>query len=766
MGFPYIQPFSKEIVEKLKKREKNEDRVKSSFKYPFVILSSTAIVSNAVTISQGKAGPNEIKNLFDKQISKTTYHGCRIKNEIKPENLYPTGETALGWDFNGKRIVVEGEKNRRVSPPIIQSLEVSTDGANNTLKTANLKIKVFTLKQLEMFELFFLRPSMHLLVEFGTTEISNELLEKVLISNNNYDNFISEYIKSFSSKTNSRVAYAKKIQETNGSFDYIAGIVTNFSFKVNEDLSYDVDLEVSTSNTMLMWLPPTSNKGTGNTPQQNEELKKFSNWVKKIQADLDIILPGQLTDENVWKNDFFNWAPIIEKQKETKVSKNAYLSLRYILNIVNETIALTDDTAKVQMDLFFTSDDKELIPCNTLDGPIISYSSDLIIPGVMPQITTSEKKDKIVMKTDPKDKTKLITLKNEINGYSFNLNSKLGYKDKEKNIIESTKDVQYGNLLNIFINYNSFATIWRRSISRLDVFKQVLELINENMYGLSKLVLAKSEDGNDTLLTIVDKTLKQSQQPEDVLKNLYRFKIGVKDSIVRGFEFNFQLDDLQMGQAAFSSISMIDKLVNPTPDKTGKKEPTLTLANGSTSEYVFTNEGYDKMDMSAYANYDNFISLDKGAEQITLLHAKENAEKKTLLAGTSYTAQETKPKEPAEATEEAKDLTENLNNKSIKFKIEKNPNPITLIYTDKSFIASELKIAQTKSKTTSALTFLEITLVIDGTAGINCGEIFRIDGVPEVYNKNGFFQVTNVKHSVESEGWKTLIEAGYRLNIL
>jgi hypothetical protein len=29
---------------------------------------------------------------------------------------------------------------------------------------------------------------------------------------------------------------------------------------------------------------------------------------------------------------------------------------------------------------------------------------------------------------------------------------------------------------------------------------------------------------------------------------------------------------------------------------------------------------------------------------------------------------------------------------------------------------------------------------------------------------NGFFQVTNVKHQIEKEGWKTVVEAGYRIS--
>jgi len=49
-------------------------------------------------------------------------------------------------------------------------------------------------------------------------------------------------------------------------------------------------------------------------------------------------------------------------------------------------------------------------------------------------------------------------------------------------------------------------------------------------------------------------------------------------------------------------------------------------------------------------------------------------------------------------------------------------------------------------------------------SGFNCGEYFKIDGVPEIYNQIGVFQITNTKHSVAPDGWKTTLEAGFRIN--
>ena len=111
-------------------------------------------------------------------------------------------------------------------------------------------------------------------------------------------------------------------------------------------------------------------------------------------------------------------------------------------------------------------------------------------------------------------------------------------------------------------------------------------------------------------------------------------------------------------------------------------------------------------------------------------------------------------------------LNEVLKGNYVHFKLNSNrPNTETalnhLIYKDPALIQYYIPKRQNG---TTVLTFLDVSLSIDGLAGLSCGEYFQIDGVPEVYNMNGFFQVTNVKHQIEPDGWKTVVEAGYRIS--
>jgi hypothetical protein len=81
-----------------------------------------------------------------------------------------------------------------------------------------------------------------------------------------------------------------------------------------------------------------------------------------------------------------------------------------------------------------------------------------------------------------------------------------------------------------------------------------------------------------------------------------------------------------------------------------------------------------------------------------------------------------------------------------------------MIYQDPALVQYHIP---KKQSGTTVLTFLDVTVAIDGTSGLSCGEYFNIDGIPEIYNRNGYFQITNVKHGLSENEWKTIIEASY-----
>jgi hypothetical protein len=142
MEFPFLDQLKPWIKNKFDYRKNNKEQL--NLLSPFVILSSPAIVTN-----QPNNSDDIVKMYSSGNYPASAYKGCVISNSTNDsDRTYEKSFSTIGRDLDGNTIVVPGEKNRKVSPPIILSLEIDSLNGNNTLKTANLEIKVFTLKQL------------------------------------------------------------------------------------------------------------------------------------------------------------------------------------------------------------------------------------------------------------------------------------------------------------------------------------------------------------------------------------------------------------------------------------------------------------------------------------------------------------------------------------------------------------------------------------------------------------------------------------------
>jgi DUF2075 family protein len=73
-------------------------------------------------------------------------------------------------------------------------------------------------------------------------------------------------------------------------------------------------------------------------------------------------------------------------------------------------------------------------------------------------------------------------------------------------------------------------------------------------------------------------------------------------------------------------------------------------------------------------------------------------------------------------------------------------------------------VAASEANTVSALLPVKFSFTVHGVSGIKRGDKFKVIGIPQQYEKNGFFQVTSVKHTIDGMIWKTEVEGGLRLN--
>ena len=406
----------------------------------------------------------------------------------------------------------------------------------------------------------------------------------------------------------------------------------------------------------------------------------------------------------------------------------------------------------------------ECIPV-TSNKYIMASTNDVIFPRQdLPKLYAPQVKDKDGKEIKPTEPNKVsIDEKNTVDGrigttikYDFHINEKLkmplasATPDEEivNNVSTKNPDERLGNALNIFVKYETVVNHWQKTYTRIDFLEKVLDTINNNSYGLFRLVYGLQDQ--NTKPTVIDYKF----APADVLlensANTYRFKPTTIKSIVRQFSFNFEMSNLVAGRTIFNSGKFLADLKTEKPGTTSADVGKIELPASV----------YKAVDNSTFGNADGWYSINN----VEFKKIQENIKNalKQQEQNPSVTPADTKPEE---ATKEIQDFNEVIKNQSVNFLIDENEKSnrmVTLIYRDKDFIQNYIeKTEKKRNKPTTAP--LSVTLTIDGFSGFRCGQYFNLDGIPEIYNMVGVFQITNTKHNIAKDGWTTTIEADFRV---
>lgn len=761
MPFPYLAPLKNWIVDVLEDREKNPND--TNLRMPWAILASGAMVVKSAKGDTSESRTNKMKNLISGEVQGSKeYHGCIIRNEIDRNLNYQTGPTIVGTTFFGNPIEVEGETNRRVSTPIIESIEIDTDGANNTLKTAKVNVRCFTLKQFEMFELFFCKPGMNVLLEYGDSTLdrkrfttdksknpaaqdaftSASQVKDQLIDKQDYNKFVDKFSEFYRFNTDSLKAFQRHIEKCRGTYDMVAGKITDYSFSIDADGTYAVMLEISQGNQMSLAIPINIGNKTSKIPvNAKDKPTEFKQWVDLLVADLN--LESLNIEKADWEKEFFNWGKVNESKKDETASLESYLSLRFILKVLmNYTLSKSngfDDSFLFNIPKYkIDGKDEEIIPLK-IHKNLISSSDDVLYPNkqlvkfVAP--VKGSKESDVVLVSDKRESA-------TINGYSIEESRTVSMTKADGtgeiiiNPLVKDSDIRNGNALNIFVKYKTIVQIWRASYTRIDFLEGVLKLINSNSYGLFRLIrgnIMETTSASVLDLKSTNDSKSQSTQSDD---KIYRFKPATKNSIVRDFSFNFEMSNLVAGRTVFNAqrflVESLKKVKTPV----------------DSTKIALPEDAYKNFDNSLFSNADGYYSINKIDLKALEKNYEEAIKRKAI------------PDPGPSEKNEAKNITELIDSKSIKFKFDKATIK-TLVYTDTETIKKAMAQPSTDEKST--LTPIDITITIDGMSGFSCGEFFRINGVPEIYNEIGVFQITNTKHSVSNDGWITTLEAGFRI---
>ena len=283
--------------------------------------------------------------------------------------------------------------------------------------------------------------------------------------------------------------------------------------------------------------------------------------------------------------------------------------------------------------------------------------------------------------------------------------------------------------------------IFNKSTTRIEFMKDVLNLINKNSYGLFKLIVAP--EYQDKKATIIDYKF-APQNIQDMMGNVppYRFKPTTINSIVKNFNFNFQMDNLIAGKMFFNSSAGIRELAAKQ-----KKEKSTT------EQIPASIESFKSYDYSVFGNADGYYSFNnvekKRQENLWKRLIDDKPQNDKSVETNINTTKDPTP-----------DVNEIIKSKELKFKL-KAKDPVRLVYRDPQLIQSTITLDTTVK---SIVSNIDVSVTIDGFSGFRAGECFHIDGIPEIFNQVGIFTIMNIKHAVNTEeGWTTTLEASLRV---
>jgi len=325
------EPFDKEVVEQIEARQiflganPKEDKhlIYQNNKTAFLRLASSIRIDGDSSISAEKI-------LEERGISKL-YTGNKLSkssvlfggvvsedNSFNPnyglKEIFDPNDaftSAYGWG---------GIQSQGYRPmPGIENANISFYN-RGALAKADIKIKVFTVEQLQVFDLLYFRIGYSMLLEWGhNVYIDNkgELVNRDSFSTLPFQKFFTE------GATQNDIIDSIKSERKNTSYNYDAmlGKVTNFTWKFNNDGSYDIDLKLIGYGDLIEALKiNTSNPKGVNNVTYSGQLNKKQNQLKKTREQLQSKLEKETNKPSVFSS-------VPSNQEDLKVFNEKFTTL-------------------------------------------------------------------------------------------------------------------------------------------------------------------------------------------------------------------------------------------------------------------------------------------------------------------------------------------------------------------------------------------------------------------------------------------------------
>lgn len=198
-------------------------------------------------------------------------------NSRKGQSSYHSGLESgqVFWETSGSRVL-------RPTIPLVQSVNISSEGRVGSLQKVKVQFKLWDREQLDEYEKQIMQPGKDLLIAYGWSTSTKPSIEERLKRERTQKTKRPE-------ETLSATAGLGDSQVCN--HDLFTGIVSNFGWSMNSDLSYDCNVELTGKGFLLAGIaanaPQAKEKKVEEIEDENGVKIFVDNLVTKLQADVE-----------------------------------------------------------------------------------------------------------------------------------------------------------------------------------------------------------------------------------------------------------------------------------------------------------------------------------------------------------------------------------------------------------------------------------------------------------------------------------------------
>jgi hypothetical protein len=712
-----------------------------------------------------------------------------------------TTDGSIGYDWKGNTIAGSGNATGYRPSPMVTSLEVE-EGLDNTLtRRASFTITAHSYTQAKELIKYFLEPGYTIFLQWGWSTADGQAIggasglsgktvanyqwpigaqTKRQQSGWEYDNYVGLVVGGNIEQDGDKWNINVKCNGLSELTLYKPGASTAYDDTSNTEIQTieftpaDIDAarksNVNTARFRLMFNELPSNRRTESVRQYLID-NGLSDWKRYINFDPNVV--ASLNDKTSFsflktfgasfqkQSTFLNFVPggtafsllasgwdtlkawwngdtttevegqdvEIESGTELVTTKDRYIHFGAAITILNaidtDGIKLADGsllTYKVSIDnvrisafpkIFSTKKDILFIPNEQSPNISIAYA----IQNTTQQTKFSGTKDNSIGKS-----------------YKFpepTALSKYIPKGAEGSSGINRPERTWGYLKNLYINFDLFKSIIEKpNVSIKEMLYQMLNEMSNAAGGMWDFQIYQYTEGKTTYLTVEDINLiSTGPKPEPVI-----FDISGKNSPFISTTFNMEM-----------SGKMLNKVVS---ERLGAKTDTTGTSVKSTPGTIAKDLVVTSLKVTPKTPKETKKGDVSGVDQ-------EEIDKKKVENLARFL-------EKAAIVPNPKFISSQVENES-----DFDKCVIVAAYDDMALFES-LKMGNENTaidgsdSSIGVLTNIQFGFTVHGVSGVRRGDTFRINGSPYGYVSDGFFQVTNIKHSISGNVWTTEITGGFR----